>query len=125
MAVLFCLAPRQGLFAADRAAIGSHLSSGTELRSRGISEHLSAMCWAGAGSPGVVPAHSLSPSTPDKFMHVFFKESRGGRPHIQEHHQSLANHQLADIGYLYCINLTLSDMWGNFFRQRETHAYFK
>ena len=34
-----CLA-QQGLPAADKAAVGFHLSSGTELKSRGISEHL-------------------------------------------------------------------------------------
>ena len=72
---------QQGLPAADKAAVGSHLSSGTELRSRGISEHLPAMCWAGAGSPGVATAHSVSPTTPDKFMHVPFKESGGPAPH--------------------------------------------
>ena len=39
VAVLFAL-PQQGLPAADKAAVSSHLSSGTELRSRGVSEHL-------------------------------------------------------------------------------------
>ena len=50
----------------------------------------------------------------------------GGQPHIQEHHQSLANHMLADMGYLYCIKMALSDMWGIFFFIRvKTHAYFE
>ena len=50
-------------------------------------------------------------------MHALFKESGGGgggRPHIQERHQSLANHILADMGYLYCIKQALSDMWDIF-----------
>ena len=34
-----CLAPVRSFPAADKAAVGSRLSSGTELRSRGISEH--------------------------------------------------------------------------------------
>ena len=35
MAVLFALPPDKDFRAADRAAVGSHLSSGTELRSWG------------------------------------------------------------------------------------------
>ena len=80
MAVLFALPPGQGLFAADKAAVGSHLSSGTELRSRGISEYLPAMCQAEAGSPGVIAAHPPHPTTPNKFMHASFKESGAANP---------------------------------------------
>ena len=47
--------------AADKAAVPSHLSSGTELKSRGISEYLPAMCQAEAGSPGVAAAHVPHP----------------------------------------------------------------
>ena len=100
--------------AADKAAVPSRLSSGTELRSRGISEHLPAVCWAGAGLPGVVAAHTASPSTPNKVMRVLFKESGAATPHIQEHLQSLANCLLANLRYLYFMKLGLSDVWGIF-----------
>ena len=75
-----CLTPVRYLRAADKAAVGSRLSSGTELRSRGICEHHPDMCWAEAGSPGVITAHSVSPTTSDKLMHVFFKESGAANP---------------------------------------------
>ena len=80
VAVLFALPPDKVFCAADKAAVSSHLSSGTELRSRGISEYLPAMCQAGAGSPGVIAAHPLHPTTPYKLMHVPFKESGGASP---------------------------------------------
>ena len=96
--------PGQVFPAADKAAVPSHLSSGTELRSQGISEHLPAVCWAGAGPPGVVAAHTASPSTPNKVMHVLFKESGAATPHIQEHHQSLANCLLVVGLSLSCSN---------------------
>ena len=66
--------------AADKAAVPSRLSSGTELRSRGTSEHLPIMCRAVAGSPGVVAGTSSLTHTSDKFMHVLFKESGAANP---------------------------------------------
>ena len=77
------------------------------------------MCWARAGSPRAITAQSVSPSTPDKVMHVPSRGiggGGGGQFHIQEHNQSLANCLLAGMEYLYCIKLALLDIWGIFFQ---------
>ena len=89
-----CLTPVRSFPAADKAAVPSRLSSGTELRSRGISEHLPVMCRAEAGSPGVVAGTSSLTHTSDKFMHVLFKESGAANPTSK----STTNHLLI----VYC-----------------------
>ena len=54
---------------------------GQSLRSRGISEHPQSCNGPGRVHPGLLP-YKASPSTPNKCMHVPFKESGGGpTPH--------------------------------------------
>ena len=86
------------------------LPLGTRLRSRAPP----VICWAGAGSTGGCHRRRSHPTTPNKVMHVLFKESEAATPHIQEHHQSLANCLLANLRYLCFIKQSLSDMWGIF-----------
>ena len=79
---LFCLPyPGKVFPAADKAAVPSHLSSGTELRSRGISEYLPAMCQAGAGSPGVIAAHLPHPLLLTNSRTCFLRNQGRPTPH--------------------------------------------
>ena len=48
-------------------------------------------------------------------MQVPFQESGAAIAHIQDHHQFLAVCLLADMGYLYCTNPVLLNIWNTFF----------
>ena len=75
-----CLTPVRSFPAADKAAVPSRLSSGTELSSRGISEHHPVMCRAETGSPGANAGTSSLTHISNKFMHALFKESGAANP---------------------------------------------
>ena len=105
------------IFVAAGVTIGAVVGAITNaLKSMGnqLANGLKTVCWAGAGSPGGCHRKRSHPTTPNKVMHVLFKESGAATPHIQEHHQSLANCLLVDLRYLYFIKQGLSDIWGIF-----------
>ena len=81
------------------------------------------MCWAGAGSPGAIAAHSASPSTPNKFMHVPFKESGAANPTSKSttNHSLIAYWAISDI--YVSQNLVHKTCGHFFFLPCKTHAH--
>ena len=90
--LFLCLTPVRSFPAADKAAVPSQLYSGTELSSRGGSEHLPVMCRAGAGSPRAIATHSPHPLLLTTLLHVLFKDSGAANPTSKSTTKQLLTH---------------------------------
>ena len=120
-----CLAPARSFPLLTRQLSLPFILWDRVLKSRGISEHPQLSAGPERVHPGVIAAVSLTPLPLTTSCTCFLRNQGVADPHIQEHHQSIANRLLGNLRYLYFIKPGSSDMWSIFFLPSKTHAYFE